>query len=369
MLRRLYAHNFRCFENFELRLDGHSALLIGNNGTGKSTVRAVLRLVQALGQGVHRIGALIGAADFALGRTTVPVRIELDARIGEHDVSYTLAVELPPRFREPRVADEQLVVDGVVVFSRTLSDVVVFRSDPSEVRFAMDWHLAALPIIQGARLGDVVDAFKRWIAGMVLLAPIPSRMLGEAAQSADIPTEDAANWGDWTAGLLERNPSAYVTLREQVQAVLPDVVDLRFERVGREARVVMVRFRVDRAEVELPFSALSDGEKCYFLAATLVAAHQHDGPLFTFWDEVDNHISNQEIGLFVTSLRRAVQGRGQFVITSHRPEVWRRFSDDNTWLLGRRSHLEPVTARRLVDLPPDPNLLQAVIDGEVDPWR
>lgn len=55
----------------------------------------------------------------------------------------------------------------------------------------------------------------------------------------------------------------------------------------------------------------------------MIAAHHQDGPLFTFWDEVDTHISNPEIGLLVTELRRAVQGQGQFVVTSHRPEGWR----------------------------------------------
>ena len=45
MLERLYVHNFRCLENFTLDLAGHpSALLIGKNGAGKSTVLRSLKL-------------------------------------------------------------------------------------------------------------------------------------------------------------------------------------------------------------------------------------------------------------------------------------------------------------------------------------
>ena len=39
MLQRLYVHNYRCLENFEFKLgDVSSGLLIGKNGTGKSTL-------------------------------------------------------------------------------------------------------------------------------------------------------------------------------------------------------------------------------------------------------------------------------------------------------------------------------------------
>ena len=39
MIERLHVHNFRCLENFSLDLTGRpSALMIGRNGSGKSTV-------------------------------------------------------------------------------------------------------------------------------------------------------------------------------------------------------------------------------------------------------------------------------------------------------------------------------------------
>ena len=51
MLERLYVHNFRCLENFEFKPGSTgSALLIGRNGTGKSTVARVLQLMQRIGQ-------------------------------------------------------------------------------------------------------------------------------------------------------------------------------------------------------------------------------------------------------------------------------------------------------------------------------
>lgn len=49
MIERLYIHNFRSLENFELPIQGlSSALLIGKNGTGKST-RALSRSFESGG--------------------------------------------------------------------------------------------------------------------------------------------------------------------------------------------------------------------------------------------------------------------------------------------------------------------------------
>ena len=57
MLKRLYADNFRCLENFEIRF-GESNLLLGRNGTGKTSVLDVLRKIQDLvvrGQKVDQV--------------------------------------------------------------------------------------------------------------------------------------------------------------------------------------------------------------------------------------------------------------------------------------------------------------------------
>ncbi len=45
MLQRFYVHNFRCLENFELTTkEMPSVLLIGKNGTGKSTIACALEI-------------------------------------------------------------------------------------------------------------------------------------------------------------------------------------------------------------------------------------------------------------------------------------------------------------------------------------
>ncbi|MBK6999137.1 MAG: AAA family ATPase [Rhodoferax sp.] len=46
MLQRLYIHNFKTFQNFELKPQGkHSSLLLGKNGAGKSSVAKALQRI------------------------------------------------------------------------------------------------------------------------------------------------------------------------------------------------------------------------------------------------------------------------------------------------------------------------------------
>jgi ABC-type polar amino acid transport system ATPase subunit len=75
VIRRFYVHNFRCLENFELSLAGMSSvLLIGNNGSGKTTVGLALEILQRIARGTNRVGDLVKPKDLSRGRRDVPVR-------------------------------------------------------------------------------------------------------------------------------------------------------------------------------------------------------------------------------------------------------------------------------------------------------
>ena len=126
----------------------------------------------------------------------------------------------------------------------------------------------------------------------------------------------------------------------------------------------MVRFREKNAGLSVDFFDLSDGEKCFFLCAAVLATNRHYGPVFCFWDEPDSHLSVSEVGHFVAALRQAFTGESQILVSSHNPEAIRKFSNENTFVLNRRSHLEPTTARSLQELDVKGDLVDALIRGD-----
>lgn len=371
MISRLYVHNFRCLENFELSLAGHdSVLLIGKNGAGKSTVGAVLEILQGIARGTNRIGDLVKVGDLTRGRRDSPMRFEIEARIGGAAYHYVLVLEAPQRLRELRVGEERLSIDGREVLLRDAADVRLARAgDDRNARFALDRHLAALPIVQEQSDADPISIFRYWLASLLTLRPIPALMQGESHVETTRPDAALADFGAWFSGLVASAPAVYGTIARFLKDVMPDLQDVRNPKIGGENRSLTVHFAGAETGFSLPFEHLSDGEKCFAACALVLAAKEAYAPLVCFWDEPDNYLAPSEVGFVTMALRRAFRGSGQLIVTSHNPEAIRRFSDENTLVLTRNGHLEPAVVRSIATLRADGalrgNLSEALLRGDV----
>jgi predicted ATPase len=119
VIRRFYVHNFRCLENFELPIAGQSsALLIGRNGTGKTTVALALEILQKIARGTNRVSDLVKPKDFARGRADVPMRFEIEIELEADTYRYSIALELPSGAKELLVLEEKIEVGGKPVYTR-----------------------------------------------------------------------------------------------------------------------------------------------------------------------------------------------------------------------------------------------------------
>ncbi|MGA3259291.1 MAG: AAA family ATPase [Bryobacteraceae bacterium] len=367
VIRRLYVHNFRCLENFELPVSGQpSVLLIGKNGSGKTTVSLALEILQKIARGTNRVGDLVKPKDFARGRSDAPMRFEIEVELEAKIYGYVIAFEFPEGFKELRVLEEKLTVGGNPVYSREVANVHLARKgDDKEASFLIDWHMVALPIIQQRSTNDPLIVFKQWLARMLILRPAPGLILGDSNEETLAPNLQITDFGAWFTGLLTYAPSAYSGIDDYLKQVMHDLKDIKNPIVGTDSRSLVVQFSNDQGTVNLPFADLSDGEKCYMICALVVAANVAYGPLVCFWDEPDTYLSLSEVGHFVVALRKAFQSSGQFIATSHNPEAIRRFSDENTVYLSRKSHLEPTVARKLSELQIGGDLVDALIRDDV----
>jgi ABC-type cobalamin/Fe3+-siderophores transport system ATPase subunit len=370
VIRRLYVHNFRCLENFELPISRQSsALLIGKNGSGKTTIGLALEILQRIARGTNRVGDLLKPKDFARGRTDVPMRFEIEVELGGRLYVYVLGLEFPPGFRELRVLQESLAVDGQAIYEREVAQVHLGRVQQEESTFSMDWHLVALPIVQMRATnqpeGNPLLAFKQWLGRVLILRPMPSQISGESTDESVQPNPEVTDFGAWFSGLLAEAPSAYTRIAEFLKQMMPDFRDIKNPVIGKDSRSLVVQFASDNATMTLPFGDLSDGEKCFMICALVLAARDSYEPLVCFWDEPDNYLALDEVGHFVVALRQAFKSSGQFIATSHNPEAIRRFSNENTIVLQRRTHLEPTIARLLDQLPVHGDLVDALIRGDV----
>lgn len=371
MIRRLYVHNFRCLENFELKLGGlSSALLIGKNGAGKSAVRKALEVFQGLARGRNRVGDHVWPEDFTRGRTETPIRFDLEIELQGEIYEYSLSLELPPSFKEVRVSEEKLSVNGRQVFTRRLAEVQIVRrrgedaNASREAMFRLDWHLAALPTVQESSETDPLFIFKQFLKRMLILNPIPVDIKGNSQGETLQPSLDVKDFGEWFTGLLAMAPSAYTRIDEYLREIMPDLQDIKNPVVGKDSRSLIVQFKSEQGSMSIPFQDLSDGEKCYMICALVLASNRAYGPVLCFWDEPDNHLTLSEVGHFVVTLRKEFAQGGQFIATSHHPEAIRRFSEENTFVLARKNHLVPTEVRPLAELQVKGDLIDSIALGQ-----
>jgi predicted ATPase len=364
MIERLYVHNFRCLENFALDLTGRSsALVIGKSGAGKSTVLRCLKLFQSICRGSNRVGNLVSASDFTLHRTNQPMSFEIELTLSKKRFKYATSFEWPPNFREARILDESLSVDGDAIFTRHVSQIQL-SDGPA---FGIDWHIVALPVINERPGEQAIQDIKTFFATMILIAPIPVNMTGFSEEPSEELQDDAANYASCLRALLGQKPAAYSVFDSYVKTVIPDFSSIENVERGESGTQLIVKFERQNPQrsLSVEFKALSDGEKCFFLCAYIIASNSARSPVFCIWDEPDNYLSLSDVGQFVTGLRKMTNRSGQFIATTHHPETLRKFSDETTFVLTRKSHLDPTVVRSLADLHYSGDLINALIRDEI----
>jgi predicted ATPase len=378
VIRRLYVDNFRCLENFELKLEGlSSVLLIGNNGSGKSTVGFALEILQKIARGTNRVSELVKSKD---RRTNGPIRFEIEAGVDRNVYEYSLALELPDKQRELTVKEETLRVNGQLVFRRDLGNldiplVPIRGTGPVVIgaplsSFPVETWSIALPLVNESSSLDAgtdrIRVFRTWLSRRLLvLRPVPNLMRGEEEPKTLEPTASVSNFGGWFSGLLAHSPAAYASIEGYIRQVMHDFRDLKRPVDSEHAGRLRVQFSDPAGSLTVNFEDLSDGEKCFMICALVLAASY--GPITCFWDEPDHYLALSEVGHFIMDLRRAFQSSGQFIATSHNPEAIRHFSYENTFFLHRKSHLAPTTLSRVDQLDVAGDLVGAMIRGDVEP--
>jgi predicted ATPase len=364
MIQRFYVQGYRCLESVTFDFTGRpSSLIIGRNGSGKSTTRTAFSIIQRICRGSNRVEDFVTGADFTFWQTNRPMRFEIDVTLGRKLFKYAVSFEWEPKAREARLLDESLDVDGQAVFTRQQAQIQLVGGDT----FGLDWHVFALPVINERPPHRALQDLKAFLASLILIAPVPGEMTGFSEQPSVELKHDASNYASCLRALLEKKPAAYAHFDAYVRQVIPDFSSIENADRGKDGKQLKVTFKRPQTDqsMTVEFDALSDGEKCIFLIAYIIASNAAGIPVVCFWDEPDHHLSLSEVGQFITELRKTAHCGGQFIATSHHPETVRKFSDDTTIVLTRKSHLDPALPKLLKDFEFEGDLVNALIRDEI----
>jgi len=291
------------------------------------------------------------------------MRFEIEVTPANKHFKYAVSFELPPTFQEARILDENLSVDGLTVFDRQQADIHLSGG----ASFRVDWHVVALPVIEERPPARSIQDLKAFFASMILIAPIPAKMTGFSEELSNELADDAENYASCLRTLLGEKPRAYNDFDNYLKTVIPDFSSIENVKRGENGTQLIVKFEQEKPQrsLAIEFKALSDGEKCFFLSAYIIASNAAGSPVVCIWDEPDNHLSLSEVGQFIVGLRKIPNKGGQFIATTHHPETVRKFSDETTFVLTRKSHLDPTLPKLLTEFSYSGDLVNALIRDEI----
>ncbi len=326
-VKTLTLENFRCFERLELRdLDPHFNLLVGENGTGKSSV-------------------LVALASLLREIATVPAAIAMGALVDEADVR-TFSDKRRSPFPEPRSVDfsasfewfgEDLQHRETLTFPRLPGSAstsraaisLSARADKTYPVLARFSTIRQFHRVSGLReFNDTSFAPRRWDAfhdwsnagasADELRLWLKNETLIAFQQAQTVDGEPAANPPPATALTLVQGACA---------AVVEGAVDIAFIQARND---IVVTFADGR---RLAFTTMSDGQRALVGLVAEIARRAcilnwevlgekclTETPGLVLIDEIDLHLHPKWQRQIIKALKD-IFPKNQFFATTHSPQV------------------------------------------------
>ncbi|HEV7504306.1 MAG TPA: AAA family ATPase [Thermoanaerobaculia bacterium] len=345
MLKRIFADNFRALVNFELR-PGHLSLLLGGNGSGKTSVFDVLGKLHDL-----IVLGLPASELFSFTRTRWETRdvqrFEVDLQSNGETYRYALEVQHPEETPgKPFIRSETVTFDGGLLYRFSAGEVQLYRDDQSVGPvFPFRPDQSFLPNLDppGAKQMARLAAFKKLMAGFWVGQSNPFAIEPASKQDQAFLRRDGRNFASFFSYLNSERPDARTELESRLSDALPGFRNLLFKRQG-DAKFLFGTFTAEeKHSVEYALQELSEGQRVLVILYAAVCGLAHHDAVLCF-DEPDNFVSLPEIQPWLQVLRDTLEMRGgQAMIISHHPEVMDYLALDSLWWFERPSG--PVIAR------------------------
>jgi predicted ATPase len=356
MLTRLYIDNYKCFSNFELKL-GSLQLLLGDNGTGKSSVLDAVAGLQALLSGDLVAGSGLGGTTLTRWDRRPRQTFELDIRTPLNEVyQYHLELEVDPDHETATVARESLSIDGRPIFRDDGVTAEAFSSTGETMRGFVDRRLSGVAT-NPLRLKELY-AFEGLMRRLVVLRPWPAGMAAASKHDAAYLARDGSNFSAWYRWLdPQQTFEARQSFHQHLTETLSGYSSIHFSRTGENERILKTKWSAGAGErppsFELSFDELSDGQRMLVLLYALLSLSV-DEPLTILLDEPTNFVSLSEIEPWLHELEERAEAEAlQAILVSHNSEVLDAWAGAYGIRFDRDA-AGPVRARRFAVAEDDP---------------
>ncbi len=285
MLKRLYANNYRCLVNFEIKFD-ELALLVGPNGGGKSTLFDLLHCIRRLLVDNARVDNVFPPRDLTAWVTKNEQSFEIDARGEEGLFSYRLVLSDSPDAGKRRVESEHLSLDGKPLFEFKQGEVSLYNDDHEPgSKYSFDWSVSALATIVPRPDNKKLTWFKKWLEALFIIRLQPAAMMSESAEESKRLNRDGSNFASWYRFISQEHQDKIFPLTNQLRDAIPGFHAFKLEQAGKH-RILKVGFRSadEKAEpVYFDFDQLrAEADTCALGKRPLAGAVSFHEPVLEF---------------------------------------------------------------------------------------
>lgn len=325
MLQRFYLDNYRTLVNFEWKPKKFN-LLLGENGSGKSSVVDALWAVRALVVERDPVALWFPASSRTRWDQRAEQRFELEVRLSEDTYTYELVVEHhPDDFQKSRVKSEVLRVGGQILMKMATQDrqctLYLYKDsgDPGP-EVSSDWTRSGLGFVFPHPSNARLTRFKEWLAKDIwLFRPNPQLMTSHAERVDQTLLPNLENFAAWWPAATAADFEGNVATVNHLRGVL-----YRFQslQVGPSGSRLEAKFRGDKGPYVLDFMSLSEGQRLLCALYHIVGLVVKEGRLIIF-DEPDNYLGLREIQPWFLALQDVASAlsSSQIWLISHHPEV------------------------------------------------
>jgi predicted ATPase len=325
MLQELYINNYKSLVNFTLPIKNIN-LILGGNGTGKTTVFEVLFKLQMFITGMNRdmLIKIFPPENLTRWQNLQLQHFEIRIDILDRIYHYKLILEHNSNKQYCRVQLEQLTIDGNLLFEFENGTARLFHDDFTKgPEYPFDWSQSGLASLQSRSDNQLLTLFKQQLSNMIIIKPNPALIVSESRSEENFLSYDCDNFASWYRFLSQENQAGIFELTHKLRSVIDGFHSFRLIQSGEETRSLQVGFiSSDNKElVHYRFKELSDGQRIIILLYTLLySINQKDACLCI--DEPENYLALPEIQPWLIALFDICQERNiQVILVSHHPEV------------------------------------------------
>lgn len=330
MLTRIYIDNFKSLVNFEINLTDSISILLGNNGSGKSTVFEVLRKLQKFIINQEKVSEIFRSSDLTRWEKRLIQRFELDIQTQQGSYQYSLEIEhIEGGYTPPRIRHEKLTMDAQILSelniefedNKPVAKARIYNDDANREGLTLpffDWSRSLVGYVQERHDNKKLSFFKKQIANffIVNINPFAMTSTSDAYQEDSHPTEDMSNYVSWY-NYISGQQGKILKLTGELQKILDGFDSFRIDPSG-EVKILSAIFNKP-SKSSYKFNELSNGQKTLIALYTLIYCAPDEDYILCI-DEPENFIALPEIQPWLNTLfDNCPENNGQAILISHHP--------------------------------------------------